>query len=83
MRSPPGFVAHVGSPSFRSYLRLFGAVGAHLDRQLASAKVSLSFRQPRVGTHPSVVVVSPHNARGSPGDPIVWWNQGPLTAVWA
>lgn len=83
MRSLPGFVAHVGYPSFRSYLRLLRAVGAHLDPQAASVNVSLSFSQPRVGTHPSVVVVSPHNAMGSPCDAIVQLNQGPLTAVQA
>lgn len=76
-----GFVAHVGSPSFRSYLRLLRAGGAHLDPQPASANGSLSFSQPRVGTHPSAVVVSPHNATGSPCDAVVWLNQGPLTAV--
>ena len=81
MRSPPGFVAHVRSPSFRSYLGLLRAAGAHLDPQPACANVSLSFSQPRVGTHPSAVVVSPHNTMGSPCDVIVQLNQGPLTAV--
>lgn len=38
---------------------------------------------PRVGTHPSVVVVSPHSAVGSPCDAAVQLNRGPLTAVWA
>lgn len=83
MRSLPGFVAHVGSPSFRSYLRLLRAVGAHLDAQPAGANVSLSFSQPRVGTHPSVVVVSPHHAVGSPCDAVLQLKRGPLTSVWA
>lgn len=83
MRSVPRFVAHVGSPSFRSYLRLLRAVGAHLDAQPAAANVSLSFIQPHVGTHPPVVAVSPGSAVGSPCDAIVRLNQGPLTLVWA
>jgi len=83
MTSLPGFVAHVGFPSFRSYLRLLRIVGAHLDPQPASVNISLSFSQPLVGTHPAVVVASPHNAVGSPGDAILQLNQGPLIAVWA
>lgn len=59
MRSLPSFVAHVGSPSVRSYLRLLRAVGAHLDPYPASANVSLSFIQPHVGRHPLEVVVNP------------------------
>lgn len=83
MKSLPGFEAHVGSPSFHSYLRLLRAVGAHLDAQPAAANISLSFIQPHMCTHPSVVVVSPSSAMGSPCDAIVRLNQGPLTLVWA
>lgn len=81
MRSPPGFVAHVRSLSFRSYLRLLRAVGTHLDPQPASANICPSFSQPRVGTHPSVVVVSPHDAVRSPREALVQLNRGPLTAL--
>lgn len=83
MRSLPGFVANIGSPSFRSYFRLLKAVGAHLEPWPANANISLSFSQPHVGMYPSVVVVSPQNVMGSPDDAVVQMNQGLSTAVGA